>query len=123
VFGPFRTFVDEIVAVDETAPRKQRHTDTQIYRRLVAEKGYTGKYDPVRRYLPKKRLARRETFLPLEHWPVTRAEADFGHIHPDGRRQVTVLIVSSSPGVIPTRRSPSPCRPNAPKRSCTDWLA
>ena len=42
VFGPFRPFVDEILAADETAPRKQRHTATQIYRRLIAEKGYTG---------------------------------------------------------------------------------
>ena len=55
VFGPFRAFVDEIVAADETAPRKQRHTAAQIYRRLVAEKGYTGQYDQVRRYLQKRR--------------------------------------------------------------------
>lgn len=26
VFGPFHAVVDEIVAADETAPRKQRHT-------------------------------------------------------------------------------------------------
>src|SRR5581483_4608162 len=47
VCGPFRPFVDEILAADETAPRKQRHTASQIYRRLVAERGYTGKYDQV----------------------------------------------------------------------------
>jgi hypothetical protein len=29
-----------------TAPRKQWHTATQGYRRLVAEYGYTGSYDP-----------------------------------------------------------------------------
>jgi hypothetical protein len=34
--------VDEIVA-DEIAPRKQRHTAAQIYRRLVAENGFTDK--------------------------------------------------------------------------------
>ena len=67
VFGPFHDFVDEIVRADETAPRKQRHTAAQIYRRLVAEKGYTGKYDQVCRYLQKKRIDRRETFIPLEH--------------------------------------------------------
>ena len=77
VFGPFRPFVDEILAADETAPRKQRHTASQIYRRLVAEKGYTGKYDQVRRYLRQRRLDRRETFIPLEHRPGVRAEADF----------------------------------------------
>jgi transposase len=99
VFGPFLSFVEEIVAADETAPRKQRHTARQIYRRLVVEKGYTGKYDQVRRYLQKKRLDRRETFIPLEHRPGIRAEADFGHIHvdfPDGRRQVPILIVTWS---------------------------
>src|SRR6185437_2636100 len=58
VFGSFRPFVDEILAADETAPRKQRHTASQIYRRLVAEQGYTGQYDQVRRYLQKKRLDR-----------------------------------------------------------------
>jgi transposase len=114
VFGPFRPFVDEILAADETAPRKQRHTASQIYRRLVAEKGYTGKYDQVRRYLQHKRLDRRETFIPLDHRPGVRAEADFGHIHvdfPDGRRQVPVLIVtwsySNAPFAIalPTERT------------------
>lgn len=99
VFGPFRPFVDDILAADATAPRKQRHTASQIYRRLVAEQGYTGKYDQVRRYLRQRRLDRRETFIPLEHRPGVRAEADFGHIHadfPDGRRLVPVLIVTWS---------------------------
>jgi transposase len=114
VFGPFHAFVDEIVAADETAPRKQRHTAAQIYRRLVAEKGYTGKYDQVRRYLHKMRADRRETFIPLEHRPGTRAEADFGHIYvdfPDGRRHVPVLLVtwsySNAPFAIalPTERT------------------
>jgi transposase len=114
VFGPFRSFVDEILAADEAAPRKQRHTASQIYRRLVAEKGYTGKYDQVRRYLQQKRLDRRETFIPLEHRPGARAEADFGHIHvdfPDGRRRVPILIVtwsySNAPFAIalPTERT------------------
>lgn len=99
VFGPFRRFIDAILAEDETAPRKQRHTAMQIYRRLVAEHAYTGGYDQVRRYLKLRRLARRETFLPLDHRPGVRAEADFGHIHvdfPDGRRQVPVLLVTWS---------------------------
>ena len=114
VFGPFRAFVDEILAADATAPRKQRHTASQIHRRLVAEKGYTGQYDQVRRYLQKMRLDRRETFIPLEHRPGARAEADFGHIHvdfPDARRQVPVLLVtwsySNAPFAIalPTERT------------------
>jgi len=114
VFGPFRPFVDAILAADEAAPRKQRHTASQIFRRLVAEQGYTGKYDQVRRYLRQRRLDRRETFIPLEHRPGVRAEADFGHIHvdfADGRRPVPVLLVtwsySNAPFAIalPTERT------------------
>ncbi|MFO0806002.1 MAG: IS21 family transposase [Gemmataceae bacterium] len=114
VFGPFREFVDAILAADESAPRKQRHTARQIHRRLVAEKGYAGQYDQVRRYLRRLRLDRRETFIPLEHRPGVRAESDFGHIHvdfPDGRRLVPVLLItwsySNAPFAIalPTERT------------------
>jgi transposase len=99
VFGPFREVVDAILAADQAAPRKQRHTASQVYRRLVAEHGYTGGYDQVRRHLQQRRLDRRETFIPLDHPPGRRAEADFGHIHvdfPDGRRPVPVLLVTWS---------------------------
>jgi transposase len=99
VFGPFQGIVDAIVEADQTAPRKQRHTAAQIFRRLCAEYGYAGGYDQVRRYLQSRRLNRRETFIPLEHLPGHRAEADFGHIavdFPDGRRQVPVLVVTWS---------------------------
>ena len=114
VFGPVRLFVDAMLAEDATAPRKQRHTASQIFRRLVAEHGYAGQYDQVRRYLRQRRLSRRETFIPLEHRPGVRAEADFGHIDvdfPEGRRQVPVLIVtwsySNAPFAIalPTERT------------------
>lgn len=98
-FGAFRAIVDEILAADRTAPPKQRHTASQIFRRLVAEHHYTGGYDQVRRYLQRQRLDRRETFIPLAHPPGRRAEADFGHIHvdfPNGRRLVPVLVVTWS---------------------------
>lgn len=99
IFGPFRPVVDGILAADEHAPRKQRHTAAQIFRRLRDEYGYAGQYDQVRRYLKDRRLDRRETFIPLDHSPGHRAEADFGHSHvdfPDGRRQVPVLLVTWS---------------------------
>jgi transposase len=114
VFGRFRDVVDAILAADETAPKKQRHTASQVYRRLVAEYGYTGSYDPIRRHLKARRLDRRETFIPLDHRPGHRAEADFGHVHvdfPDGRRRVPVLLVtwsySNAPFAIalPTERT------------------
>lgn len=114
VFGPIQKVVDEILVADQTAPPKQRHTAMQIYRRLVAEHGYTGSYHPIQRYLKSRRLERRETFIPLDHRPGRRAEADFGHIHvdfPEGRRQVPVLVVtwsySNAPFAIalPTERT------------------
>lgn len=99
IFGPFRPVVDALLAADETAPRKQRHTAAQVPRRLVAEHGYTGSYDQVRRYLQQRRLDRRATYIPLEHRPGVRAEADFGPVavdFPDGRRSVPVLLVTRS---------------------------
>ncbi|OWK39391.1 helix-turn-helix domain-containing protein [Fimbriiglobus ruber] len=108
VFGPFQALVDAIVATDATVPPKQRHTATQIYRRLVAEHRYAGGYDQVRRYLPQRRLDRHETFISLDHPPGHRCEADFGHIHvdlPDGRRLVPVLIVTWSYSNAPSGRS------------------
>ena len=94
--GAFHPLIDEILRVDESAPPKQRHTAAQIFRRLVPE-GYSGGYDQVRRYVGKHRRREQETFLPLDHAPGQRAEADFGHIYvdfPDGRRLVAVLLVT-----------------------------
>ncbi len=95
VLGSFHQAIDAILAADEDAPPKQRHTAMQLYRRLRDEHGYTGGYDQVRRYVGKHRRNRKETFIPLAHDPGVRLEADFGHIHvdfPDGRRLVPVLI-------------------------------
>ncbi|OWK39424.1 Mobile element protein [Fimbriiglobus ruber] len=104
VFDPVRGIVDAILAADETAPRKQRHTAQQIFRRLVADHGYAGSYAPVQRYLKGRRLDRRETFVPLDHRPGSRAEADCGHIavdFPGGRRSVPVRIVTWSDSNAP----------------------
>jgi transposase len=98
-FGAFHATVDTILDADENAPRKQRHTASQLFRRLREEFGYTGGYDQVRRYVQARRRDRRETFIPLDHPPGHRAEADFGHIaadFPDGRRPVPVLLVTWS---------------------------
>jgi len=94
--GAFMPFIDEILLADESAPPKQRHTAAQIFRRIV-KKGFSGGYDQVRRYVGKHRIRERETFLPLDHAPGQRAEADFGHIYvdfPEGRRMVAVLLVT-----------------------------
>jgi len=111
--GAFHAVIDQILIDDETAPPKQRHTAMQIFRRLVAEEGYRGAYDAVRRYIGKRRRRARPTFIPLDHEPGQRQEADFGHIYvdfPDGRRQVPVLLLtwgySNAPFAIamPTER-------------------
>lgn len=97
VLGPFHAIIDAILAADEQAPPKQRHTAMQVFRRLCAEHDYQGGYDQVRRYIGRLRREHRETFIPLAHDPGQRLEADFGHIHvdfPDGRRLVPVLIAA-----------------------------
>jgi len=97
--GPFLARIDAILAADESAPPKQRHTAMQLYRRLVDEEGYTGRYDQVRRYVNKHRCDRRVTLIPLDHAPGRRMECDFGQIavdYPDGRRTTDVLIVTWS---------------------------
>lgn len=99
VFGPFAALVDAILEADRTAPRKQRHTASQIFRRLKKDHHYAGSYGTIQRYLKSRRLAARETFVPLDHPPGHRCEADFGHIHvdfPDGRRLVPVLVMTWS---------------------------
>jgi transposase len=97
VLGPYHGLIEQILAADDAAPRKQRHTAMQVFRRLRGEHGYRGGYDQVRRYLQRKRWRHRETFIPLSHDPGQRAEVDFGHIwvdFPEGRRQVPVLLVT-----------------------------
>ena len=95
--GAFHAIIDGILAADEDAPPKQRHTAMQVFRRLRDEYDYPGGYDQVRRYVGKQRRDRRETFIPLAHDPGQRLECDFGHIHvdfPEGRRLVPVLIAA-----------------------------
>ena len=97
VLGSFHAVIDAVLAEDEQAPPKQRHTAMQLYRRLRDEYHYAGGYDQVRRYVGKHRRSHRETFIPLAHEPGQRLECDFGHIHvdfPDGRRLVAVLVVA-----------------------------
>ena len=94
--GRFKPIIAQILADDEQAPPKQRHTAMQVFRRLQEEPhGYAGGYDQVRRYVSAHRQRHEVTFIPLSHEPGQRLELDFGHIYadfPDGRRQVPVLI-------------------------------
>jgi transposase len=112
--GPFHESILQILSDDESQPPKQRHTAMRIFERLRDEQSYAGGYDAVRRFVKKHRTDKRETFIPLDHDPGQRLEADFGKIYvdfPDGRRQVSVLILvwsySNAPFAIalPTERT------------------
>jgi transposase len=110
----FHERILEILRHDETQPPKQRHTRKRIFERLRDEEGYTGGYDTVRRFISRHVKAHAETFIPLDHRPSQRVEADFGEIwvdFPEGRRKVNVLILvwsfSNAPFAIalPTQRT------------------
>lgn len=97
VLGPLHPVIDQILSDDEEAPPKQRHTASQVFRRLRDEHSYAGGYAQVQRYLRRRRVRHQETFIPLGHLPGRRLEADFGHIHvdfPDGRRLVSFLVAT-----------------------------
>jgi len=80
VLGKFIPTIDEWLESDECEPRKQRHTATRIFERLQKEKGFTGGYSSVKRYVRRKREQMkkyRESFLPLAH-PPGSSQTDFG---------------------------------------------
>lgn len=94
--GGFYPIIQQILADDEQAPPKQRHTFQRLFERLRDEHGYSGGYDAVRRYIGKTQRQHVETFIPLSHDPGQRLEADFGHIYVDfaeGRKQIPVLVL------------------------------
>ncbi len=119
MLGSFHAVIDGVLADDENAPPKQRHTAMQVFRRLRDEYGYAGGYDQVRRYVGKHRRDHRETFIPLAHDPCQRLECDFGHIHidfPDGRRLVPVMVAArpdSGTALTELRPGPANARPAA----------
>jgi transposase len=69
--------VDQILADDESRPKKQRHTARRIYDRLKQEHSFTGGYTIVKDYVRDARLRHKEVFVPLVH-PPGDAQADFG---------------------------------------------
>jgi transposase len=102
--GRFHARILEILKDDETQPPKQRHTRMRIFERLRDEEGYSGGYDAVRRFVNRHLKSRVETFIPLDHRPGQRIEADFGEISvdfPEGRRKVNVLILVWSYSNLP----------------------
>lgn len=82
VLGPYLEYINTWLEEDLKVPRKQRHTATRIYDRLVEEYGYGGARKTVSNYVSKKRKElnlKTKGFLPLEHLP-GEAQLDFGEM-------------------------------------------
>jgi transposase len=85
---PYKPVVDEMLRTDLDAPRKQRHTITRIFHRLIEEQGADVSYQMVRRYVSDRKpeilaasgKAPVEAFVPQTHLPGHEAEVDFGDV-------------------------------------------
>ncbi|TJZ94845.1 IS21 family transposase [Actinacidiphila oryziradicis] len=85
---PYKAVIDEILRADLNAPRKQRHTVTRIFHRLVEEHGADVSYGVVRYYVASRKpeilvesgKAPLEAFVPQTHLPGHEAEVDFGDV-------------------------------------------
>jgi transposase len=96
--GPFLGVIDQILEVDKTAPKKQRHTAKRVFERLRDEHGYQGSESHVRRYLGEIDHRHREVFVPLSQ-PPGEAQFDFGEavVEIAGTRRKAALAAMSLP--------------------------
>lgn len=84
----FKPTIDEMLREDLDAPRKQKHTATRVFDRLIAEHGATElSYSTVRNYVRARRPQidaapgwQPDVFVPQEHAPGAEAEVDFGEV-------------------------------------------
>jgi transposase len=99
---PYKPVIDELLRTDLDAPRKQRHTITRIFHRLVEEHGAEVSYPMVRRYVSDRKPeilaasgnAPTEAFVPQTHLPGHEAEVDFCDVTvAPGRRAGDLLLV------------------------------
>jgi len=79
VLGSYKARIAELLAENETLPRKQRRTGHQIFLVLQTEK-YAGSESGVLHYLWQLRKAKRaaKVYLPLEFEPGQDAQVDWG---------------------------------------------
>lgn len=72
--------IDEWLAADQEAPRKQRHTARRVWQRLVEEHGADVSERQVERYVAAKRreIGEVEAFVPLVSDAGVEAEVDWG---------------------------------------------
>ncbi|MBX9688741.1 MAG: IS21 family transposase, partial [Candidatus Obscuribacterales bacterium] len=73
-----------ILAEDQDAPRKQKHTAKRIFDRLVSEHGYTGSERTIRNLVASLRQnGSSRSFVPLVFEPGKDAQVDFGEAYVD----------------------------------------
>ncbi len=79
LLGDYKQRIAELLAENESLPRKQRYTGQRIYEVLVGE-GYRGAASTVRGYIAAQRQAQRrpQVYLPLEFDPGKDAQVDWG---------------------------------------------
>jgi transposase len=86
---PFKPVIDGMLRTDLDAPKKQRHTITRIYARLIDEHAMSGiAYQTVRDYVAERKPQIRveagrgpaQVFIPQTHRPGAEAEVDFGEV-------------------------------------------
>jgi transposase len=77
--GSVLEMVHQIIEEDKNAPKKQRHTAKRVFERVKEEKGYSGSYSTLRKYIHKYKGedGTKEVFCPLEHEP-GESQVDFG---------------------------------------------
>jgi transposase len=109
---PFLPIIQQILADDRQAPKKQRHTAQRIFERLRAEHGYQGGQTVVKVAVRAWRQSHQEVFLPLSH-PPGEAQVDFGEatVKLNGAETKVALFVMTLPysGAIFIQAFPREC--------------
>lgn len=101
--GPIADFIDDILATDRHAPRKQRHTAHRIWRRVQHEKPeWPVAESTIRRYVRQRKgelsLVARETFIPQSYAWGVEAQVDWyeAWVEVEGEReQVSIFCMRS----------------------------
>jgi transposase len=96
VLGPYKARIDELLAENETMPRKQQYTWHKIYE-LIQKEGYQGSGSNLRHYIGQRRAEKRRpaVYLPLEFDPGMDAQVDWGEavVIMQGQRVTVQLFV------------------------------
>lgn len=108
----FLPIIQQILADDRQAPKKQRHTAKRIFERLQAEHGYQGGQTVVKDAVRAWKQTHQEVFLPLSH-PPGEAQVDFGEatVKLNGVETKVALFVLTLPysGAIFIQAFPREC--------------